>query len=371
MRDLTWKINIKNKYTTLYLMFIFCISFCKSIGMASESSIYQVVFGGGMLIVLLKVLHERFTRRELSWLLIFGVIIVINAVITHKVTLLFTYVILLGVKNVDLSAVFKVMLITRILGMASVILLTWTGLIDARSIMFWRNNQMILRSALGYDHPNLLHTLFLGLIILIIYFTYQKINIWGIGILFALNYGLYQFSYSRTGFYCVNLLLIITLLSKVRCIQKVLFKLAVYIQFILMAFTLLICTVFWPTNFVQHLNQLLTGRVYYSMLQFYYRIPLFGRNFQDVHLNFDNSYSMILTMYGLIITVVFLYGYYRVAREVERQQNIVLCIIFIILSVAMFLESYLPNTLLNLTLFYMAKYFYHEDVAFVNRRAAR
>lgn len=175
--------------------------------------------------------------------------------------------------------------------------------------------------------------------------------------LFCVDWVIYKYSLSRTGFLVIILLLILGILSKIRWVNNFICRISVYIQIIIFMITIVLCTFLKNTELYRILDNLMTGRLYYSVIQLSYLPRLFGRN---INVFFDNSYSMMISRYGILLTLIFLYFYYKTAKVSFKFGNTSLSIIFIILSVNFIGESSMPNALINISLLFMAKYFFNE-----------
>ncbi len=350
-------------YHSLYYLFIFIIILFKSLDFAGDDNVYNVLFFLSLILLFSKVIRDKWKKEEIIILLFLLFIILINYYIVRRQTLLFGFLIVIGLKELSLHKILKMMLYTRIFGYILTIVLASLGIIENKVILFWRNDGFVSRSALGFSHPNSIQNSLFFIVILIVYFYYEKLKNIYILPLFLINYIVYTYSLSRTGFYSINLLLILCLLTKNRVLSKIILKLNMYIQFILLTFTIVICFFFNNTEFFYRLNRLLTGRLSYSRQQLLTTPNLFGYHFNSKML-FDNSYSMILSLYGIIIATIMLFYYYKVSKTIYYKNNIVLGIIFFALSVNMFSEGYILNPVLNITILFMAKYFYREYQAF-------
>ncbi len=186
-------------------------------------------------------------------------------------------------------------------------------------------------------------------------------------ILFGINFLIYQYSLSRASFFGINLLLALVFLSKYKIIQRIILQMSIYIQFILLGLTIFIPTILNETAIFNYLDRFLSGRLVFISQQLQEPFTLFGYNFSGINTIFDNSYSYILMVYGVVITVAFLYFYYKVAKVVYKNNNIILAIIFIIISLHMFIEGYIVYAIFNLTLFFIAKYLFGEMGVFENK----
>ncbi len=359
-------------YNSLYLLFIFFLSFFEGINISTSNFLYRMSFFVIFIFVLIKVFSEKWRLRELIVAALLLIVILINYTITKKFTLLFTFSILVGLKNVKMDKLIKLILGMRVFSYLSIVLLALWGVIENKQFLFFRDDGLILRHSLGFSKANMAHFLFFLIAVLIVYRYYhiKKVAYFSYLLLFVTNYILYVYTFSRTGYYSVIFLIFLAILARIPALQTAILQMAIYVQIFLISFTILMCTVFNNTPLFRFLNDKLTGRLRFSVMQFRRQVNLFGNYFEfSEHRSiiFDNSYSMIIFLYGLIITFVFLYAYYKTAQHVSYKRNMALAVIFIAISVYMFSERYLFSPMSNYSLFFMAKYFYNELDVFDNK----
>ncbi|MFL2100989.1 O-antigen polymerase [Desemzia sp. FAM 23989] len=350
-----------NYYKLFYLVFILLLTFCKAIGLSGDDYTYIFVFIFSLFFWALKIFNDRWTKREILVLLLFFTLSLVNFYITKEETLLLTFFVFSGMKGISIKKVFIIMLITRITGFIAVVTSAYAGLIPNEVVLFWRNGAFIERYGLGFDHPNLLHSSLNLIIILFIYLYYEKYNLFYMIVLSIINIIFYLFSFSRTGLMSISILLVITyLMKKSSVFTDIIKKVTVYIQFLLFGSTIILSVFFADTTFVKKLDDLFTGRLYYAREQLKYMPTIFGRNFGNTDILFDNSYSMLISVYGIVVTTLFLLSYYWTAKKLIKLNNNGLVMLFLIISITCFFESFMGNALMNFTIIIFAKNFFNE-----------
>ncbi|HFR3672151.1 TPA: hypothetical protein ACHVEW_001927 [Streptococcus suis] len=347
-------LNVSKK-NFLYLLSLFLITFAKGLGLDSSSDIYKAVFYLTTLFILWNILKERWTKDEYKKLFIISVLLVLNFLFGKDITSIFSFVYLIGTKYVDIKSILKTLFWARFISFVSLITANACGLVESRVILFYRNEQFVVRSDLGFGHPNLAQSSFALLVLLFCYLYRKKINIVTCSILALCNYFLYQQTLSRTSFYLVILILILFFFEKFfqNIIQKMI-KYTKYIQPILLVLTVVLVKLLY-LPFVQRLDILFTGRLAYSAIALNYGVSLFGHPFSAVSALFDNSYSMILYNSGLILTILFMYAYYKTSESYIQKKDNATLILFIAISLLLFFESFYVNTLFNLLFFFIFK----------------
>lgn len=347
-------LNVSKK-NFLYLLSLFLIAFTKGLGLDSSSNIYNAVFLMTTLFILSNILNEAWTREEFKKLFFVSALLVLNFLFAKDISAIFSLIYLIGTKYVEIKSILKTLFWARLLSFVYLITANAFGLVESRVILFYRDERFVVRSDLGFGHPNLAQSSFALLVLLFCYLYRKNINVITCSIIAVCNYLLYQQTLSRTNFYLVILILILFYLEKFlpKVIQTFI-KYTKYIQPFLLLLTVILAKLI-HLPFVQKLDVLFTGRLTYSAIAINYGVSLFGNPFSAVRALFDNSYSMILYSSGLILTILFMYAYYETSDSYIQKKDYVTLVFFICLSALMFTESYYVNTLFNMIFFFVFK----------------
>lgn len=345
--------------SSLYLAAVGMLTFCKAIAMSGNSRIYQGVFLICVVLWLIKVINDSWTLNQLIVLLILGVIVAINYLISGKETLIVTYLLFSGMKGISVKNVLRITFLIRLIGFLLVIMLVLLGIRENVATQFWRNGEFITRYSLGFGHPNLFHSSFFMIVLLYLTVIKRKKDTAILIIIGVLNYIVYVLSSSRTG-YIITLILLIAIFAveKSRYARKILYGVLPYIQIMFTFVTFFIAKYLPGSSIYALIDKLLTGRFTYSTRQLDFFPNLFGHNFNSSDILFDNSYSMMLSMYGIVISLIFTWGYWIIAKKITKNKNNMFMIILIMMSILFFAESYLPSGLMNFTIYIMGGYFF-------------
>ena len=355
-RKILFKLSDKE---ILFLVSLFLITFSKGIGLDSSSGLYLSVTISSFILILLKVTLEKWKIKDIYLIFLIVIIFGVSFIINHEEALLFTSIIAIGSKGISLKKIFSVMIISRVLGFIYNFFGTMLGFVENRSILFYRDGQIIVRNDFGFGHPNLLHSSILIIVLLYFFLRYYKISIMDYCVILSINYFFFQFSASRTGYYSVIIAVLIHIISRSDLYSNILRKIVPYVQFTLSFITLLLAYLYNNT-LIQRLDILLTGRIYYSHEQLKYPLTLFGRDYSQTKIIFDNSYSMLFSEYGLIISGIFLISYFYVSKKVIHLKDFRYTYILLILSIVLFTESYYTNILYNISLFIVVKIYFND-----------
>ncbi|CYV89371.1 hypothetical protein [Streptococcus suis] len=339
----------------LYITALFMIAFAKGFGLDSSSLIYDAIFYVSMVFIFLKVIHERWMVDEFYRICTIIILLLLNFLFGKDISYLFSFIYLVGTKNIDINKILKTLLWARGLSFISLLIVNFLGLINSRAILFYRNGYFIMRSDLGFGHPNLAQSSFSMIVLLFCYLFRNRINFLTCILIAVFNHILYQQTFSRTSYYLTILILIFFYLERIlpELIKKIT-DYAKYVQFALLVLTVILAKCI-QLPIIQKLDILFTGRIYYSAISLNYGTSLFGKPLSAIPILFDNSYSLILYNSGLLMTVLLMYSYYKTASNHTLRNNKRTLIFFIMLSILLFSESYYANVLFNVTLFFSFK----------------
>lgn len=350
------------KNDLLYYISIFLVSFFKGFGLGSNDFIYQISMFTAIALCSLKIiidLKNGIEKEKLVQIFIVICVIMINFFILKDITLPLSIFFFLAIRGTSLYTVLYIVFFSKISSFLINILLVFMNIRDYKIIEFYRNG-FIYRNDFGFGHPNTFHYMLASIICLILVLFFKKIKIWHLFTILGINYVFYNFSQSRTGYFNIVLLVVFFFLIKNIKIKRIMYFISKYIQIFLLIFTYILSILLYKVEFVSTINQLLTGRIHYSNLQFQQGISIFGRNFDGFNIIFDNSYSMILTMYGIIISFIFIYLYNKSIKYLIKYNVDSLVLMFLIFSVYMFTESYMVSSVINLTLLVFSKIYFNE-----------
>lgn len=358
------KMNFKeNKREFMVLVFLALITFCKGLGLSSNDKIYLIIFIIASICMLLKAITDKFTKKEFVIMFSLLGIGILNLIIGNQTVILFTAIILCCMKNVSIEKTIRVMFIARLIAYLLIIFLVITGICENNYMLFYRDGEYIKRYSLTFNHPNLAHSSFAIIVILGIYIFYDKLNVINVLIVELLNYGLYLFTYSRTGFLICSVFLIFALLfKKFKIIKNISAKFIKYYLVFLIFLSLISGILYNDFDIFQQADKLLTGRIgYINELITNYDIPIIGNQKYNEDVLFDNGYISLLYEGGLLATIWFIYIYNKTTKlliKENRNKEILLLIIFMTYSIT---ESYLPNVIMNPTLLFFTLYIFRKS----------
>lgn len=226
-----------------------------------------------------------------------------------------------------------------------------------------------IRLCLGYGIMNVGHINYLIVMLLYIYVRENKLNAVEYLSMAAANYILYRWTVSRTSMILVFLCLGISLLVRIRFLQK-----PVYLVGICSYFALLVVSVvlgftyeypdpFNPTLWQKicvALNSLFTARLEYNAyaVQSFSPFFLFGEHFQNDWSMLDSAILNLWLRFGIINCTLFFYGntaYLIQTKRENRQGEFIALVGMIVLG---FMEMSMYAISMNVFLLLLATYLY-------------
>lgn len=358
------KVNYKNeKKVMLVYIFFIIITFCKGIGLSGSNIIYIFAYAIGTFFIALKMLNDSFNKKELFAVLSLVIIGLLDFFIGNTTTVLFTAISLCCLKNINRNNILKIMLWVRIFSFTLMIILSLTGVINNDYILHYRaETGFIKRYCFGYSHPNLAHSTFSIIIFLFGYIYYKKINFFTITFLEIINFILYNFTLSRTGFIILTLYLILLyLFKKIKIIRKIIPKVLKFALLFFIIISIVLAYTYTTSELVKKLDVLLTGRLnYMNILIRNYSIPIIGSDSYNEIVLFDNGYFSMFYEGGLLATIWFVYyltktNNFLIKNNKDKEMLLMLFFLFY----CMF-ESYFMNILMNPTLIFICDYIFKE-----------
>ena len=344
-------------------IFISLLTIAKSIGLSSKNTLYYLMFVYGLVFTFFKVINDKYTQRELLILLVGLIIGVLTFYYGKETTMLFTCLIFIGLKNIDINKTLKLMFWIRLIIFLLIIAFTLLGILHNNSIIVWRNGVSIERFSFIYSHPNSAHLNLSLIIFLWIYLYYDKINIFNIVTLEAINYIYYTFTLSRTGFLITSLFLLFSYIYKNSdSIKKASLKFSKNIFIYLFFLTIILGLLFNSGRFpiLKKIDYLMTGRLYYiGYFLKNIKIPLIGKNSYG-KLMIDNGYMSLIYNGGVFALIWFGYLSSKTTHLLYNKQMYKEVLIIIILLTYSLSESYYMNIMLNFSLFFSTYYIYNS-----------
>lgn len=357
--------KIKFKDFLIYAFFAI-IAFCKGIDLQSDSQIYLFLYIFGTIMVFIKMLWDKFVFKELLLIVAMLLIGIIDFVCGRVTSVLFTMIAICCMKGIDIKKTIKLMFWVKLITFIGMFFCATTGIIENEYLVRYREGYGITnRYCLGYSHPNRAHAVLVVLVFMFGYIYKKKINLYSLVIIQTINYIIYMFTYSRTGYYIVFLYLIFEYImkktEKIR-IKEFFSKFIKYVFVIFSISSILVAQYYQKNEIVDMLNELLTGRIrYMNILIENYPIPIIGSVSYHNIVTIDNGFFTLFYEGGLIATIMFGYLAYKTGEILEKKKMYSeIFFVFFVMCYALF-ENFYMSMALNPTLLFFALYVFKGD----------
>lgn len=364
--------NIKN-YSKIHIqeiayLFSFFILFgARAIGLYEGKMLYNIALVIGLLIWGIKII---LTEHSVAEYIAIGFFVFLALVVyknTGEKGLLLYFTMMLGMKDVSARRVLKCGLGILSISYIVLVLTSVLGINNEIMYMQYRNGfGDVFRHALGYPHPNTLHTTYIILVVFVLYLigkqNWKKLLLLST-MLFGISCYIYLYSGSRTGLLMSGIYLIVNFWFQIRKKLSIVEKMAVYSVYPACLIFSIIVPLIVEGKLYAIVNKVLNNRL---MLAIYYLknepITLFGTRFKeapDPHYMIDSSFLYSFLQLGLvaflIITFLFLYMIHECIKE-DKRGEIAIIVCFCIMGI---LDPFLFNlSYKNITFIFLGEIIY-------------
>lgn len=339
---------------TLLYGTLFAISFLKGFGLAAGSVVYIAVYVLTFLITIISSFSRRCSKKELGIVLLVVSLGAIVFGVSGETTFLFSAILVIEARELNMKSVFKVLLISKALALVANITFSIVGIIPFHSLDFYRevSGGFISRYSFGYTHPNLFHASFTLIVILYCYLRSKRISLSEVIIVLLCNYGVFMVSQSRTNFLITIIYCILVLVF--RRFKGEMKRIGIFVRCLLVCCILtsfLLAYAYDKIGIINSIDTLLTGRIRYMHLVFEnYSIPLINRsNYEGIA--FDNGFFDLFYNGGILIGALYIFLLLKtIGNAVKKNDKDALLLVVINLVFSM-TESFFCNALMNPSLF--------------------
>lgn len=341
------------------------ISFMKGIGLSSSSPVYIACYIIGILLTFIKIFKVKYKKNELKNLGIILLIGIVNFIVGKETTILFTAIAIATLKDIDIKKILKIMFFTRVIAFIIVIISSLLGIIPNNTIEFYREGiGFVKRMTFGYSHPNLTQASFVLIAVLYVYNYYEKIDLKRVVVLELLNYLIYYFTVSRSGFFILSIFLVyVYLMKRIKRVNKNSKRLLNATLFFSILFSFIVASLYGKNTIVNKMDTILTGRItYMSETIKNYQIPFFSTN-KYSNILFDNGYFDLIYNGGLLAFAWYMYNQVKTNKilaknNLEKEINITLFLFIYCIT-----ESYYASIIMNISLVFFAFYIFSNPIS--------
>lgn len=343
----------------MYYIFWLILMFGKGLNLAGEEPLMQILTYAAIILVLFGAYTIRFTQRELRlcvFLVSVGVMVMLTA---KKATILLTVLAICTAKRQNMREILKIGFWVRMPMFLATIYLATHGML-ANSLKYeWRAGVRLMRYGLGVGHPNVAHLTLFILVTMYIYLYYEKIGIKSVIAISAINFWLYRYTITRTGFILTLLLPLTVIFVKTKHPAFRLLKRAILCFFVhsyfLMGIGSLMLSIIYNNKHVRAVTDKYLGSRMACANDFLQKYPfsLFGHYIDGEGVPLDNAYIYTYVAYGSITFFLLIYGYTKLLKQYKSQNRIKEILILGFFAIYGFSENFITNVIMNYSLLFI------------------
>lgn len=351
-----------SKSEILYLLFWDLIMFGKAINLDGSNEYMRFITILAMFFVFFKIFLTKMKLRELLIVCMLLVTGFLTMVFSGREGLMLSVIAVVGMKQVDISNVFKNSLIIRVVALISFIFLSTVGIIENQEFYDMRYGEVdVVKYGFGLGHPNLVHSYFYIIVVMFLYLYFEKVHFSHYIIIVLFNLTLYRFTCSRTGLATVFLVLVLCIILKINRIRRFLSFWIKNIYWLCFGGVLLMIWLYDKGNSIAIYldSMIIQGRLYGCSYYFLnYEVTLFGNQFGIESLPLDCTYIVLLLQYGVLACLIFLLISSIVVKRAWDSYNYKVVIVSVGFAIYMLFEEFGANIFLNVSILFWGMYLF-------------
>lgn len=355
----------KNLFLKLYLFFINLVYFIRTFKITQFlENVTLCLFFIALLFDFIYLCKKKYSLKSISIIalsFIFSFFVFYYSGRQYEYIILFVLTIV-SIKDEDIKEILKFEFLVLLTCFLTHLVLVFFSVIPD-SVYIKKSNFGItyISHTLGYGHGNVFYCFYFNLVSLFLYTYKDKLTKFIMFLILCFSLIFYLLTYSRTGFICVIVELIIYYLIIYKKsfiynamnlkIVKILFRNFKFILYVLIYFC---STSLYHTAFSNMLNKIITNRIDVS----HYYISTFGISIfpQLVPLTvaYDCLYSFCLSSFGLLFVLITCIMYYKLIKKLYAEKKYLEILIIAVFLFYSFSEKILINIFRNMTLSFYA-----------------
>lgn len=346
---------------SIYIITIIIPETSLSILEKTFDSIIRVIRYGCYLFFITKIFWDWKNRRNkiTVTMTVISILSIIIFMFSKSKNFLFLSMLLLALRGTDKEKLINIALKTYIVVFFIVIMAGMLNIIPDWTYLSGK----IMRHSLGFSYPTITIGYYLMLVMMYTYTRKNKITIYEVIVLEAINVFLYKYTFGKTSFILITAILLFMLLKKITVFNNLfkrdsfekILKVCCYMLPTILLILILVLTFLYGTNneFAQYLSRVLSNRIQLSYQGFQeYSVTLFGQKTQwngwggvgyspnidasNYRYNYvDNSYTRLILDYGIVTTILVICAYTTMlVQNYNKKDYWTIFCIFIILILA-------------------------------------
>lgn len=295
------------------------------------------VFQGVMLLLLLKILLTKYTKKEIVILAVAMVLAIISYVKTDSYFVAMLIMLLMASKDMELRLLMKIYF-TIVSGIT--LLVAILALLGISGDVFlqqdFRGNGLEIRYCFGYTHPNTFHIVVIQIFLSFIWIYWDKMKWYYFILIFVINTFVYHYTDSRTNLVLGSAMVMAYILLK--AIPKLRKWIGIYIGgfvTLVFCFVLSILTYIYGVNcpILDKLNKLWTGRIIWAYLENQHCV-ITPFSYLNCSANCDMGFVKMTYNYGWVIMLLVILLFLGILWKITEKKDyvmlisVVICLVF-------------------------------------------
>lgn len=364
---------LKKYREPFYLCFFLPQFLCVSWGLGSGEGLYRLVFAAGLPFLCLSMLGEEYSLRDIIKMAAFGALVLWAFFQNRNRSLILACMAVFGAKNIDVRKILKYTFWILSISILLKTLSCAVGILPNKELELPKENGVRYTIySYGYDTPNNLYFHLVIAVLLGMVLYGEKFSWLKFGSVFLIMYGAYQILISRTGWICFLAAALLYLME--HFLKRFSLKAGIKWTGRLMVCSVVgLCALDWGLIYLWKSG--------YSWLSFLNstlnnRIVLAYQAFQKIGISFlgsrgavqlDMLYATMLLNYGLLLSVLCIYGYTRLLYRMYREKEGMFLIALTVIALYSFMEVNAINPMWNPFLLLLAGEIFTEKAEVVER----
>lgn len=336
------------------------------LGVNADLLANMVIYPLYILLFIKIIYYQSYSKNEVLKIISVGIIILISSYFSGVKLLVTAFIFIIAAKDIDINKVIKLTLIIQIICISIIALLAVGNIIENRT--FSRKDGTI-RYSLGFKHPNAFAGQILQLCICWVWIRWEKLNYKDYLFLSVLAVFIIKVCDSRTSALLILAFVGIVLMDKyfenknIKLMKKAI-SIVTKLSIIICPLVSLLLGILYNSNnkFYFLIDKVISGRI--KLLNDYFIKQGYSIVGQKINIistyaskrseydttALDNAYGHIAVRYGLIILIIFIIGFYLVAKKADNENNNKALICIFIYMVFGITEIYIFNLPYNVLL---------------------
>lgn len=300
----------------------------------SSGTVDNILTAISVVLLVVHILSKQYNTRQLIAYAIVTVLFGVICINIGSAGLLITVITCLAIRDENIER------IIRFIFKYEFLLVTIHCIVGAVSTLLGSKYYVIYRGyrrySLGFGHANVLSAFVFNLIIMYFWLKFEELKAKDFITVILVEFILYRVAKTRTSLYLFVFVLLIVLIYKNKSYSRLINILAKYAVPFLSLFTFIMTFLYEKGNILSHaVDQLLTHRI--GLASYAYSrlgLTIFGRDMRNFTttwdeyygfsggFTFDNIYSYLLINVGIVILLLIIIVFYKVAKLGSLKNNI-------------------------------------------------